>query len=227
MRKMKNQRQLSVVIVIAVFLIHSRISSAQIESFSDLPQYLNPEFSASRVKMKVGKDLSLMLNYNMVTEKMVFFQKDNVYDMLNQGSVDTIYMGGSMFIPYEKVFYEVYPGTPVSLFIQHKGRIQSPPKPAGYGGTSEVSSSSYISRIDLGSQVYNMKLEGGLRVKYDPVYWVRVNDKMISFTSEKLFLKIFPEKEAELKQYIKKNRLKFEKPADLLKIWKYTNEILK
>jgi hypothetical protein len=177
--------------------------------------------------MKAGKDLTLLLNYNTVTEKMVFFQKEQVYDMLNQSSVDTIYLNESRFVPFGKVFYEVFPGNKVTLFIQHRGRLLSPPKPAAYGGTSEVSSSTYITRLDMGSEVYNMKLEDGLRVKYDPMYWVRISDNMVSFTGEKAFLKIFPDKESDIKQYIKANRLKFDKKEDLLKIIRFCNGIIK
>jgi hypothetical protein len=216
-----------VVSIIVFFLIPTNKVLSQIENFNGLQQFLFPEFSASKIKMKVGKDINLILNYNLITEKMVFFQKDQVFDMQNQGTVDTIYIGSYKFIPFEKVFYEVYPGVPVSFFIQHKGRLLAPPKPAAYGGTSEVSSSNYITILDLGGQVYNYKLQGDLRVKYDPMYWVRFNDQMYSYTNEKQYLKIFTGREEVLKQFIKKNRLKFDKPDDLLKIWGYTNEVVK
>jgi len=227
MKKQFYQERAIFILIIAFFLLPSNKTLSQIENFKGLPQFLFPEFSATRVKMKAGKDLNLLLNYNLVNEKMVFFQKDQVYDMLNQSNVDTIYLSGSKFIPYEKVFYDAHPGVPVSLFIQHRGRLLAPPKPAAYGGTSEVSSSTYITRMELGSQVYNMKLEGDLRVKYDPLYWVKFNDQMYSFVNEKQYLKIFTGKEEVLKQFIKKNRLKFEKADDLLKIWGYTNEVMK
>jgi hypothetical protein len=177
--------------------------------------------------MKIGKDLNVMLNYNLVTEKMIFFQKDQVFDLLNQNAVDTIYMGGRRYIPYGKVFYEVYPGSQMTFFIQHRGRLMSPPKPAAYGGTSEVSSSTYINRMDFGSVVYNRKLEEDLRVKYDPLYWVKLNDNMVSFATEKQLLKLFPDKEVSIKQYIKKNKLKFDKLEDLVKIWRFCDEIMK
>jgi hypothetical protein len=97
--------------------------NGQEETYLNLPQFLYSDFNAGRIKMKAGKDLNLLLNYNMITEKMVFLQKEQVFDMLNQGYVDTIYMNGSRFVPYGKVFCEVYPGSKVTLLIQHKGRL--------------------------------------------------------------------------------------------------------
>jgi hypothetical protein len=227
MKKLIYQGPIFAKVLIAFFLIQSNPAISQIEAYTNLPQYLYPDFSTCRVKMKAGKDLTLMLNYNLITEKMVFFQKENVYDMLNQSSVDTIFFKETKFIPYEKVFFEVFPAAQVTLFIQHRGRLQDPGKPAAYGGTSQVSSSTYISRLDMGGSIYNMKLDGNIIVKYDPKFWVKLNGSMFSFTGEKQFLKIFPGKEATIKQFIKKNKLRFDKREDLLKIWGFCNDLMK
>jgi hypothetical protein len=214
-------------LIIALLLIVTLPAFSQIQNYQNLPQYLNPDFVVSRVKMRVGKDMTILLNYNIVTEKMVFFQKEQAYDLLNQGSVDTIYMDGCRFIPYEKAFFEVIPGTNMTFFIQHRGRILPAAKPAGYGGTSEVSSSTYLSRVDLSSGIYNMKLNDELRVKFDPMYWVRLNDKMESFANEKQMLKLFPGKEESIKQYIRKNKIKFDRRDDLLELWKFCDDNIK
>ena len=221
-RSVKNRIILTISLFSLVFSVYG-----QENSYQNLPQFLYPDFNASRIKMKAGKDLNLIMNYNMVTEKMIFLQKEQVYDMLNTGTVDTIYMNGSRFVPNGKVFYEVFPGSKVTFFIQHKGRLLSPPKPAAYGGTSEVSSSTYITRIDLGADRYNMKLEGDLRVKYDPMYWISLNGNMSGFVGEKQFLKIFPGKENELKLFIKKNKVKFDRKEDLIKLCQYSNDLMK
>jgi hypothetical protein len=218
--------KLTVFLMIGLFGIICNLYP-QSDQLSNLPQFLYPDFSISKVKMKVGKDITIMLNYNLVTEKMIFLQKEKVYDMINQGSVDTIYMNGLRFVPFGKAFYEVIPGPHLTFYIQHRGSILSPPKPAAFGGTSEVSSSTYMNRINLGSEVYNMKLNSDLRVKYDPLYWVKLNETMYCFTGEKQFLKVFSGSEDKIKQYIRSNKLKFENRDDLLKIWSYCNEIIK
>jgi hypothetical protein len=214
-------------LVIAFLLIQCIPANSQIEKYQNLPQYLNPDFAVSRVKMKAGKDMNILLNYNIVTERMVFFQKEQAYDLLNQGTVDTIYMNECRFIPYEKAFLEVIPGSKLTFFIQHRGRVLPAAKPAAYGGTSEVSSSTYLTRIDLNSGIYNMKLNDELRIKFDPLYWVKLNDNMQSFANEKMLLKLFPGKEEIIKQYIRKNKLKFDKRDDLLKIWRFCDESMK
>jgi len=191
---------------------------AQSEEFQNLPQYLFPEFSTSTIKMKIGTDRILILNYNIVTEKMVFFQKNQVFDLVNPETVDTAILNNRKFIPVDKVFYEVIIERPISLFIEHKGKIMEPGKPAAYGGTSQVSSSNYVSNIQMNSSVYNLKLPGDLIIKTESVFWIIINGNKYNFVNERQFDKIFQGKEKEIRSFIKSNHLKFENPLDVKKL---------
>jgi len=198
---------------------------AQDEQVKNLAQFLFPEFAKSVVKMKAGKDIILMLNYNIVTEKMVFLQKGQVYDMLNQQNVDTIIMNSCRFIPAEKFFYEVLLEGPVNLYVQHKGKLEEPGKPVGYGGTSQVASSTYLTRIALdgnANNIFNMKLPDEFNVKAEDIFWISFNNNKNSFINERQFLKIFPGKESDIRKYIKQNHLKFENQEDVVKITRFS-----
>ena len=208
-------------------VLHLRAQSDQV---NNLAQFLFPEFSKGILKMKAGKDLVLMLNYNIVTEKMVFLQKGQVYDMLNQQNVDTALINSEKFVPVDKAFHEVVLEGPVKLYIQHKGTIQDPGKPVGYGGTSQVASSTYLTRIDLGgngTSIFNMKLPDELVIKPEDIFWISFNSNKFSFINERQFLKIFPGKEGDIKKYIKQNHLKFENAEDVIRLAKYSYELIK
>jgi hypothetical protein len=194
---------------------------AQSEQFKNLPQYLFPDFSTSTIKMKVGKSMNLILNYNIISGKMVFLQKDQVFDMVNPDATDTVFINDRKFIPVGKVFYEVLIEKPVYLYIEHKGKIEEPGKPAAYGGTSQVSSSSYLSGVEMNSSFYNMKLPGELIVKSDQVFWISINSNKYSFNNERQFAKIFPGKEDMIKSYIKDHHSKFENLQDVKKLVLY------
>jgi hypothetical protein len=113
----------------------------------------------------------------------------------------------------------------MSLFVQHKGVLLPPGKPAGFGGTSQVSSSTYLSSVQLSSGYYNLALPADYEVKIDPVYWVRKDGRMMSYISEKQFLRLFPEDEADLKKFIKQNKIRFDRIPDMIKVAEFYNEI--
>jgi hypothetical protein len=209
-----------------MILIMSGILNGQTEELKNPGQFLFPEFTKTVVAMKAGKDLLMMVNYNIVTEKMVFLQKNEIYDMFNYDQVDTVYLQGRKFVPIYKVFYEVVVEGPAILLIQHKGKIQPPPKPAAFGGTSEVSSSTYISNMQMGTDVYRLKTEADLVIRPETVYWLRIKDKYNDFISEKQFLEILPAYKQQLKKYINQNKIGFNRQPDVVKLVTYLNTLI-
>ena len=211
-------------IVLIVFLLTGMLFRLSGQSGS-LPQYLFAEFAECDIKMKSGQTQKQEMNYNTVTEKMVFTRDNKYYDLTNPEMVDTIILHNCRFVPAGKAFYEVLVSGPVSLFIQHKGSLMSAGKQVGYGGTSQVASATYINNIELDGLQVNLRLPDNYIVNPSPVCWIRNENKWFSFSGEKQFLKIFPEKENQLKGFIKGNRIKFDKPENLTRLVKYCNTL--
>ena len=199
---------------------------AQTDQFQNLPQYLFPEFSPGMVKMKVGNNLTTILNYNIVTGKMVFSQKDQVFDLVNPDMVDTVFLNSRKFIPVGKVFYEVIMEKPIALFIEHKGKVLEPGKPAAYGGTSQLSSSNYVTNLPNDASVYNIKLPDDYTVESDPVYWIFMNGNKYNFINERQFTKFFRGRETDIKEFVKKNRIKFDNPQDVKKLVSFCSSFI-
>ena len=214
-------------IFIVVLLLIILPLKAQTNSDGSSPQYLFSGFSPGQVKMKNGKAQSTMLNYNTVTERMVYEKDGNLYDLVNIEMIDTIFLKNKNFVPVGKVFYEILVDAPISLFVQNKGELLSPGAPAAYGGTSQVSNSKYMTSVELSAGYYNLKLPADYIVKTDQVFWIRKDNNMSSFINEKQFLKLFPGREAELKLFIKQNRLKFDKLPNLVRLVEHCNESVK
>jgi hypothetical protein len=119
------QIRIRTIIIIALLNLVFPLT-AQTDSIENLPQYLYPDFTKSLVKMKNGESLTAILNYNTVTEKMIFYQNGSLMTLAKPETVDTVFLHNSKFVFYENVFYEVVPGIPVSLLIQHRSILVSP-----------------------------------------------------------------------------------------------------
>ena len=220
------KKRFIVIVLTAVLItgISGQISGQSNEDGS-MPQYLFGEFSKSTVKFRSGQVQTSLMNYNIVTEKMVFIKDDKYFDLMNPESVDTIFLNDSRFIPAGRVFHEVMVSAPVSFFIQHKGNLMPAGKPAAYGGTSQLSSTTRLSSISLSSGQYNLKLPADYIVSSVPLFWIRKDNIMNSFETEKQFLKLFPGKEGKIKEYMKENRLKFSRPENLATVVSYINTL--
>jgi hypothetical protein len=189
-------------------------------------QYIFPDFSVGVVKMKDKGKVALALNYNVVTEKMVFRQKNQVFDIVDYSKVDTVYIHERKFVPLNNVFYEVLVNAPVSLFIQHKGKIKPPSRPAAYGGTSELSSSTYVNNLRMGNDVYRLNSDAPVIIEPDPLIWIRKDNEMYAVFNQKSLLKVFSDRKNEIKEFISGNKIDSKNPGHLIRVVNYYNELL-
>ena len=197
----------------------------QTTSDGSMPQYYFQDFTIAKVIMKNGQVQTPNMNYNTVTGKMVFTRDEKYYDISNPEMVDTVIIQDVKFVPVGKAFLEVLKGTEPALLLQYKGEVLPAGKPAGYGGTSQLAASTYLSSVDLSSGRYNLPIPSDYMVKIEPIYWIRKPDGMVSFTNEKQFLGLFPEKSDQLRIFIKKNRIKIDRNEDVIKLVNYCNSL--
>jgi hypothetical protein len=221
-----NREQLVLKVSFAALLISiPLILHGQTTKSGQMPQYLFSDFSSSRVIFKSGQILNPMMNYNIVSQRMVYIQDKKYFDLTNTEMVDTVYLQLLKFVPFGKTFFEVLQSKPIALFVQHKGELEEVGKPAGYGGTSKTASSSYLATIDQSTGTYNLPIPDSYTVIVSSIYWIRKDDKMLDFHNQKQFLNLYPDKSDLIKAFIKKHRLKIERPEDLIQIVDYTSTL--
>jgi hypothetical protein len=210
----------SVYFLIKVFLLLGFCLKlqGQTDTVINPEQFVFDEFTIGVVKLKTGDKVVLNLNYNIVTEKMVFMQKGKIFNIVNQSAIDTVYIMARRFIPVGKVFYEVLVSKPVSLFLQNKGSVKAPPRPAAYGGTSDVSSSTYINNLSLGNDVYRMNRNAEIKIVVSPVFWIRKNNVMYAVSKRKQLFKIFPDKRSVIKEFIRQSQVGPENTRSLVQL---------
>jgi hypothetical protein len=216
----------TIVVSVLIGVILALPVKAQTKPDGSAPQFLYPEFSKSKVRMKNGQIQNITLNYNTVSEKMVFQKDEKLYDMANPEMIDTVFLQDSRFVPSGKVFFKIMLVAPVTFYAQYKGELQPPGTPAGYGGTSQVSNTKNMSSVQLSTGYYNLDLPVDYTVKTNIIYWYNQDGNMLSFVNERQFLKLNPDKETEIKQFIKQNKIKFDRLPDMVKLAEYFNQLI-
>jgi hypothetical protein len=213
------------ILIIIAGLVISFNLSAQQDTTKGLSQYLFGKFSNGTVRFKTGPPRDAKMNYNMLSEKMVFEQNGKFFDMINTETIDTVYLQNIKFIPSEKIFLEVVLSGKIPFYIQHRADLMSPGKQAGYGGTSQTTATTSITTLHAPSGTYNLKLPDDYTVKPSPVYWLLLEGKMGKFLNDRQFLKLFDRNQSEIRQFIKDNKISFEKRDDLTRLVKFCQGI--
>jgi hypothetical protein len=137
--------------------------------------------------------------------------------------VDTVYFKNRKFVPFGNAFYEVVSEGNLSLFIQNKGKYVQPGTPTAYGMTSPTAGPSKVLAISSGNQVRQIELPDNVSVTKSNQYWLRTaNGEMHKFTTLRQFIKLFPDKDAEIKEFAKKNNIiTLESRDDITKLGEY------
>lgn len=214
--------------VIVILLTISCTLKAQLDSAKNLPNLLMPEFRRSLIKFKSGEKKTAVINYNMVKEELVFLQDGKYLAMDNPQLIDTVYMANRAFVPFGKAFYEVVLKGPVPLFIQHKCNVEQVGSPVGYGQRSHSTGPVNLKTMYAGTGTYNLEIPKGYEVREANEYWIRKEDgSMQNFTNKRQFLKLFPDRQKDLDQFIRLNKINFEKAADVIRLVDYCNQIKK
>jgi hypothetical protein len=201
--------------------------NAQENSENISRHYVLPEFVNGSVLLKSGKIEDAVMNYNKVTEEMVFEKGSTRLAMTNLESIDTVYLGSRKFVPHEKIFYEVLIKNNISLFKKHKCNLLQSGSPSGYGGTSETSATNSISILVGSGSMYKLELPKEYHVRDASQFVITKDNSEFKTGTEKQFLKIFPQISNELTQYIKQNRLDIRKQADLVFVINRCNELIR
>ncbi|MGD0341349.1 MAG: hypothetical protein ABSA76_06555 [Bacteroidales bacterium] len=196
----------------------------QSDQAKSLPQFLFPEFSKGIIKMKDGRTLSAILDYNMVDEEMVFQQQGGVYMVVDKPEeIDTVYIKNRKFVYIPKAFYEVVVKGPVTIFIQQRSRYTPVGSATAYGMTSKTLGPTAVWSMQAGNQVRQITPPDNVTVSPAIAYWVKVNGQMNKFTNEKQFLKIFPESQKEIKDFIKSSGIDIKTREGLFALGNFCN----
>lgn len=183
-----------------------------------LSHYILDSFTRGKVQLKSGKLYEQLLNYNVLTNEMVFRDGNRYLAIADPAGVDTIFINGRKFIFVNKKFYELLTGTNNPLFIEYTGKIEEPPVSVGYGNASPTTNTtSYTSLVGSGA-VYDIKLPDDFKVTPGYNYWIRINDKYEKVNTDKQLAKVFPDKKDVIKEFIKANNISFSKKEDVIRL---------
>jgi len=197
---------------------------AQTEEITYPEQFLLQNFLNGKVLLKGGSGYDMLMNYNLVFEKVVIIQADKICDLSNPGSVDTIFLDNRKFIPAGQMFYEVLVTKPIILFVQHRSKVSLPPRMDSYGKIPETGAIDAKKILIIGNKS-NISSDQELVFTKEEIYWVQVGNELQSFRDTPGLVKIFPDLKNEMKQYIRQNKVKFDNPVSVAKLAIYCNSL--
>ncbi len=221
-------------ILIVLFLVVNTASGKpQDNKGNPIPHFLFPQFKEGIVIMKDGQKFTTLLNYNMVEERMIT-EHDGIYRYSkNPLSIERIIIENRLFIPYGNAFYEILASGSVTLFLQNKANFTPKGNDVGYGAKNRSVGPTASQRFELTpvtqqyGEVVKIDLPQDVEITPASVYWVSKDDQLEKFSTERQFIKLYPEYEKELKEFFHSENINIRKREDVIKLGTFCNETMK
>lgn len=187
-----------------------------------LTQYLFPEFKEGSVLQKSGTVTKTQLNYNTLTQEMIFKQGEQFLALDKIQEIDTVYLNNKKFVPGDNLFYEIATQTPVALLLQHTSDIMPSGNETGFG-KSQTTAVTNITDLKRGGRAYSLSLPDEYSFKNKTACFLKKEGKYILITNIKDIKKVFADKESVIEDYTKKNKVNFKKPETVAALIEFCN----
>lgn len=213
-------KQIYVLTAVVCFISNSYAQPEQ--QGAALYHYVFPSFIEGTVKQKSGEINKALLNYNSLTEEMIFEQSGRQMALDKTESIDTVYIENKKFVPVGNVFYEVATPTPIALFIQHKSTVIPPGSNTGFG-TSQTSAITSITDLKSAGIAYKLRLPDDYKLTSKTVYWLKKSNSYINVKNTKDVQDLFPDKSGAIKDFVKANKINLRNSTDVIKLILFCN----
>lgn len=179
-----------------------------------LLHYALDSFSTGKVLMKSGEASVQTLNYNLLTNEMVFMRGSDFLAIARPQDVDTVFIQNRKFVPVANRFYEWLAGKEPALFLDYTCTVKEPGTETGFGKTTTGAASSPKSLISSGG-AYQLKLPDDFTVVPSTVYWIKKEGKFEKVSNAGGVAKLYPAKASVVEAWMKDKKNRFSNREDL------------
>jgi hypothetical protein len=197
-------------------------SNAQ-QNQAEKTHYVFPEFTEGTVLKKNGAKQVVLLNYNSLTEEMIFEDQGLKLAIIEEEiiQIDTVFIRDRKFLVLNSKFVEYLDLLNSELYIEYRCRVKDPSMPSAYGGTSEISSKEAISRYISNGTIYEINLPGNLQAEPYFYYWLNKNGQISKFVNLRQLRKLYKGREALFKEYVRDNDVRYTDKQSIISLIEY------
>ena len=186
--------------------------------------YVLDQFVAGKVYMHSGEVVPKQLNYNGVTQEMVFEESGSMLALKYPEKVDSVVLGKRLFVNEKGAFYERVGVWQEGLFVLYHYRVIPPSSNAGYGSDGSVTSSTNLSSLSGRTMMYQLKLPENYRIVPSSECYLKTKGAFHRLHQIAVLAELFPEKKAALKEFARQQHLKMNEVDDVKRLVEFCSK---
>ena len=213
--------------VLFAYLCFFSFLSMSAQQFSRI--FLFDEFAKAQIKFRNRTQAIVSLNYDVANKKMLYTQGDDLMEVTNIQTVDTIFVKGHKFIPVANVFYEVVPLKNGIVYIDWLIKDVNIGSKGALGAVTQGSVHNLqMSNLGLNAvEMYTPYKQQELgstdlyQRKSDNTYFIRKKNKFVKLKTLKQLKKASPDNKDKIDAFAKENKIDMKETRDALLVINY------
>lgn len=185
-------------------------------------QMLFEDYSKGVVLMKNNSRTMADLNYDAGNQKMMFKNGQEEMLLTNVAQIDTVYIGDSKFIPTgsKENFYELLPLPNGIIGINWLLKHTSQGYKNAFGVTQQAKVES-LNTNQLNYSTYENQYTEVYKLANQNEYCIIREGKPLKFKNKKTLLKLFPNKQTQIEEFMKLQKTNMNNPKDVITLVNY------
>ncbi len=193
------------------------------QSPQEISHYVFPEFENGTVLMKNGTKNEVSINYNTISEEMLFEKRGIklAFGKAESQLVDTIFVANRKFVTINEKFVELLTDADYTLFAEYRCKLNRGGRPSGYGSTSQTTAITSYSSLAGDNTLYQLKLPSNYEIEPYIEYWIKKDGQLNQFDSKQNLKNFYKEKKDLYKTYNKDHKVDYNNTTHIIDLVNY------
>lgn len=188
--------------------------------------YMYPSFQNGSIMYKDNTFGEGKMNLYLLGEDIHFIDpKGDTLELNNQNDVKMVSIGKDMYLRFQNSYVRILESTDqVALGMRSYVFLDHSAKEGAYGVVSNTMSVTTMRSVSEGGREYYLSSLKNLPYTLKHDLFLYANEKLYMAT-KKNFIKLYPEKKADIEAFIKENKTNFDNAQDALALFVYLKSL--
>ena len=205
-------------------LIVVKAGTKLLDYFTPSERYMYSDFTMGRIMLRNGGSSDRNLNYNYVAGEMEFIQKNDTLSIANKKEIKMILIAQDTFY-YDKGFIEIIRNSIPKVGLKQSVELKEILNKDSYGTASSGGATTTYNSMPANGSYYKFTSNKDIVFKKSLQYYLLTPGNDFILFNKNNVLELYPENKAEIKSFLKANKVKFDSREDLLKLAEFLQNL--
>jgi len=205
-------------------LIVVKAGTKLLDYFPLSERYMFSDFTMGRIMLRNGGSSDRNLNYNFVAGEMEFIQKSDTLSIANKKEIKMILIAQDTFY-YDKGYIELIRNSEPKVGLKQSVEFKEIVNKDSYGNASSGGATTTYSSMPANGSYYKFTANKDMVFKKSLQYYLLTSGNGFILCNKNNLLELYPANKAEIKSFLKANKVKFDSRDDILKLAEYLGSL--